>query len=87
MQSCDDKHGGFLILPAVRLSRIPPPRGGDYLHKGTAGSITRIDREHEEWHSVVTDELEHLGRKGAVYKNAYHNGRALIEYIGATDRF
>jgi len=87
MQSCDDEHGGFLILPAVRLSRISLPRGGEYLHEVTAGSITRIDREHKEWHSGVTDELEHVGRKGAVYKSAYHNGRALIECIEAIDRF
>ncbi|PSP52297.1 hypothetical protein BRC67_05275 [Halobacteriales archaeon QH_3_68_24] len=29
------------ILPAVSLSRISPPRGGEYLHEVTAGSITR----------------------------------------------
>ncbi|PSP64775.1 hypothetical protein BRC79_09685, partial [Halobacteriales archaeon QH_8_67_27] len=29
-----------LILPAVSLSRISPPRGGKYLHEVTAGSIT-----------------------------------------------
>ena len=87
MQSCDDEHGGFLILPAVRLSRIPPPRGGEYLHEGTAGSITGIDREHGECHSAITDELEHVGRKSAVYKSAYHNARALIECIEAIDRF
>ncbi|PSQ09533.1 hypothetical protein BRC95_00840 [Halobacteriales archaeon QS_5_68_33] len=29
-----------LILPAVSLSRISPPRGGEYLHEVTAGSIS-----------------------------------------------
>ena len=47
----------------------------------------QIDREHGEWHSGVTDELEPVGRKGAVYKGAYHNGRALIECIETLDRF
>ncbi|PSQ01473.1 hypothetical protein BRC95_12070 [Halobacteriales archaeon QS_5_68_33] len=31
---------GVLILPAVSLSRISPPRGGEYLHEVPAGSIT-----------------------------------------------
>ena len=30
----------LLLLPAVRLSRISPPRGGEYLHEVTAGSIS-----------------------------------------------
>ncbi|PSQ24182.1 hypothetical protein BRD06_08140 [Halobacteriales archaeon QS_9_67_15] len=30
----------LFILSAVRLSRISPPRGGEYLHEVTAGSIT-----------------------------------------------
>jgi len=46
----------------------------------------QIDREHGEWHSGVTDDLEPVGRKGAVYKAAYHNGRALLECIEAIDR-
>ena len=45
-----------------------------------------IDHEHGEWYSGVTDDLEPVGRKGAVYKAAYHNGRALIECIEALDR-
>jgi mannobiose 2-epimerase len=40
-----------------------------------------VDREVGEWHSGVTDDLEAVGRKGAMYKGAYHNGRALIECI------
>ncbi|PSQ31894.1 hypothetical protein BRD06_00530 [Halobacteriales archaeon QS_9_67_15] len=28
-----------MILPAVRLSRTSPPRGGEYLHEVTAGSM------------------------------------------------
>ena len=31
-----------LILPAVSLSRISPPRGGEYLHEVTAGSISPL---------------------------------------------
>ncbi|PSQ06355.1 hypothetical protein BRC95_05715 [Halobacteriales archaeon QS_5_68_33] len=31
-----------VILPAVSLSRISPPRGGKYLHEVTAGSINRF---------------------------------------------
>ncbi|PSQ28069.1 hypothetical protein BRD06_04505 [Halobacteriales archaeon QS_9_67_15] len=33
-----------LILPAVGLSRISPPRGGEYLHEGTAGSMSSARR-------------------------------------------
>ena len=40
-----------------------------------------IDHDIGEWHSGVTDGLEPVGRKGAVYKAAYHNGRALLESI------
>ncbi|PSQ22325.1 hypothetical protein BRD06_10225 [Halobacteriales archaeon QS_9_67_15] len=29
-----------MILPAVSLSRISPPRGGEYLHEVTAGSMS-----------------------------------------------
>ncbi|PSQ09777.1 hypothetical protein BRC95_00335 [Halobacteriales archaeon QS_5_68_33] len=34
----------LVILPAVSLSRISPPRGGEYLHEVTAGSIRRSRR-------------------------------------------
>jgi mannobiose 2-epimerase len=40
-----------------------------------------VDDEHGEWHSGVNDDLEPVGRKGAMYKGAYHNGRALLECI------
>lgn len=40
-----------------------------------------VDREHGEWHSAITPDLEPAGRKGAIYKGAYHNGRALLECI------
>jgi mannobiose 2-epimerase len=46
----------------------------------------QIDREHGEWHSGVDEDLEPVGRKGAVYKAAYHNGRALLECIAALKR-
>ncbi|WP_436348618.1 AGE family epimerase/isomerase [Natronorubrum sp. FCH18a] len=46
----------------------------------------QIDRDHGEWHSGVDEDLEPVGRKGAVYKAAYHNGRALLECIAALDR-
>lgn len=46
----------------------------------------QIDREHGEWHSGINDDLEPVGRKGAVYKAAYHNGRALLECIAALER-
>ncbi|GAA0682816.1 AGE family epimerase/isomerase [Natronoarchaeum mannanilyticum] len=46
----------------------------------------QIDREHGEWHSGVDENLEPVGRKGAVYKAAYHNGRALLECIAALKR-
>jgi len=35
-----DRIGAFLILPAVRTYRYSPPRGGEYVRDGTAGSIT-----------------------------------------------
>lgn len=40
-----------------------------------------VDEAVGEWHSGVTDDLEPVGRKGAMYKGAYHNGRALVECI------
>jgi len=40
-----------------------------------------VDDEHGEWHSGVDDDLNPVGRKGAMYKGAYHNGRALLECI------
>ena len=45
-----------------------------------------VDREAGEWHSGVTEDLEQVGRKGAMYKAAYHNGRALLECLAALDR-
>jgi len=45
----------------------------------------QVDWEHGEWHSGVDDEGEPLGRKGAEYKGAYHNGRALLECIGTLE--
>jgi len=45
-----------------------------------------VDREVGEWHSGVTEDLDAVGRKGAMYKGAYHNGRALIECLEALDR-
>lgn len=49
----------------------------------TYGFIERhvVDDEHGEWHSGVDGNLEPVGRKGAMYKGAYHNGRALLECI------
>lgn len=41
----------------------------------------QVDWDVGEWHSGVTDDLEAVGRKGAEYKGAYHNGRALLECI------
>ena len=38
IEAVDEPNCG-LILPAVSLSRISPPRGGEYLHEVTAGSI------------------------------------------------
>lgn len=45
-----------------------------------------IDDDYGEWHSGITDDLEPVGRKGAVYKGAYHNGRALLECIDTLKR-
>jgi mannobiose 2-epimerase len=44
-----------------------------------------VDEEYGEWHSGI-DGTEPVGRKGAVYKAAYHNGRALLECIAALER-
>jgi len=41
----------------------------------------QIDREVGEWHSGVTEDLDPVGRKGALYKGAYHNGRAMVECL------
>jgi len=46
----------------------------------------QIDHEVGEWHSGVDDDLAPVGRKGAVYKAAYHNGRALLECIDSLQR-
>jgi mannobiose 2-epimerase len=45
-----------------------------------------MDREAGEWHSGITDDLDPVGRKGAIYKGAYHNGRALLECIDTLER-
>lgn len=45
-----------------------------------------VDEIHGEWHSGVDENLEPVGRKGAEYKGAYHNGRALIECIETLER-
>jgi mannobiose 2-epimerase len=44
----------------------------------------QVDPEVGEWHSGVED-LEPVGRKGAAYKGAYHNGRALMECLSTLD--
>jgi len=51
--------------------------------KETVSFITdhQIDWDVGEWHSGITDDLEPVGRKGAEYKAAYHNGRAMLECI------
>ncbi|WP_248517808.1 AGE family epimerase/isomerase [Salinarchaeum laminariae] len=41
----------------------------------------QIDHDVGEWHSGVTEDLDPVGRKGALYKGAYHNGRAMIECL------
>jgi mannobiose 2-epimerase len=41
----------------------------------------QTDWEHGEWYSGVDEDGTPLGRKGAEYKGAYHNGRALLECI------
>lgn len=45
-----------------------------------------IDREVGEWHSGVDENLEPVGVKGAEYKAAYHNGRAMLECIQLLDQ-
>jgi mannobiose 2-epimerase len=45
----------------------------------------QTDWEHGEWHSGVDEDGTPLGRKGAEYKGAYHNGRALLECIRVLD--
>lgn len=45
-----------------------------------------VDETHGEWHSGVDETLEPVGRKGAEYKGAYHDGRALIECIETLER-
>ncbi|KXA90257.1 hypothetical protein AKJ57_04325 [candidate division MSBL1 archaeon SCGC-AAA259A05] len=39
------------------------------------------DWKYGEWHSGVNEKLEPVGRKGAIYKGAYHNGRSMMECI------
>lgn len=41
----------------------------------------QVDWETGEWHSGINEKLEPVGRKGAEYKGAYHNGRAMLECI------
>lgn len=41
----------------------------------------QIDWKNGEWYSGISNDLEPVGRKGAEYKAAYHNGRALLECI------
>ena len=62
LDASDADYAGELILPAVRLSRISAPRGAEYLHEVTAGSITGarryrfVDvREREQLQSYVVD--------------------------------
>jgi len=45
----------------------------------------QIDWEDGEWHSGVDDDLDPVGRKGAEYKAAYHNGRAVLECLDVLD--
>lgn len=45
-----------------------------------------VDEEYGEWHSGVNEDLQPVGRKGAVYKAAYHNGRALLECVQILNR-
>lgn len=46
----------------------------------------QLDREVGEWHSGVDAALNPVGRKGANYKGAYHNGRAMLECIDALSK-
>lgn len=41
----------------------------------------QIDWNNGEWFSGISNDLAPVGRKGAEYKAAYHNGRALLECI------
>ncbi|WP_423746844.1 AGE family epimerase/isomerase (plasmid) [Haladaptatus sp. SPP-AMP-3] len=41
----------------------------------------QIDWDDGEWFSGIDEDLQPVGRKGAEYKAAYHNGRALLECI------
>lgn len=52
----------------------------EFIHK------YHVDRDAGGWHSGITEKLDPVGRKGAIYKSAYHNGRALIECINALER-
>ena len=45
----------------------------------------QIDWEDGEWYSGIDDDLKPVGRKGAEYKAAYHNGRAMLECIDALE--
>jgi len=47
----------------------------------------QVDWAVGEWHSGITDDLEPVGRKGAEYKGAYHNGRALLECINLLESY
>ncbi len=46
-----------------------------------------VDWDHGEWHSGIDESLEPVGRKGAEYKGAYHNGRAILECIDVLKQF
>lgn len=41
----------------------------------------QIDQDRGEWFSGIDENEEPVGRKGAEYKAAYHNGRAILECI------
>jgi len=41
----------------------------------------QVDWDDGEWYSGVNEDLEPVGRKGAIYKGAYHNGRAMLECL------
>jgi mannose/cellobiose epimerase-like protein (N-acyl-D-glucosamine 2-epimerase family) len=51
------------------------------LDEEQGGFVWDVDREVGEWHSGVTEDLEAVGPKGAAYKGAYHDGRALLKCI------
>ena len=46
----------------------------------------QLDRDVGEWHSGVDADGDPVGRKGANYKGAYHNGRAMFECIAELSR-